>query len=118
MKNIVSALGKISTGVISLLVLSVSKAFAASTEIILPEFGPSGDLLTWIKGVLNLVIGLSGLVSVVILIAAGYMFITANGNEDQIGKATKTLTYAIIGLVICLISVLIVQFVLSKVIGV
>jgi cytochrome bd-type quinol oxidase subunit 2 len=83
----------------------------------LPDIGPQTDLIPWIKGVLNLVIGISGLVSVVILIVAGYMFITANGNEDTIQKATKTLTFAIIGLVICLISVLIVQFVLTRVIG-
>ena len=77
----------------------------------------STDLMSWIRNVLNLVIGLAGMVSVVMLIAAGYSFITAGGDEEKVQKATKTLTYAIIGLVICLISALVVQFVLKEVVA-
>jgi len=116
MKKALKTLGGIATTLTSL----TGRAYAASADEYLSglDFGVgSTDLMSWLKGVLNLVIGISGLVSVVILIAAGYMFITANGNEDTIQKATKTLTFAIIGLVICLISVLIVQFVLNKVIA-
>ena len=76
--------------------------------------GPS-DLKTWIPQVINLAIGLAALVCVVVLIAAGYTYITAAGDEAKIEKATKTLTYAIVGLVICFISVILVQFVLSNV---
>jgi len=118
MKKFLSKLGKVSSGVATSFVLYTGGVYAKATDY-LPDLedAPSKDLIPWIQGVLNLVIGISGLVSVVILIAAGYMFITANGDEDKIQKATKSLTFAIIGLVICLISVLIVQFVLTKVIG-
>ena len=121
MKKVINTLGKISSGVATTFTLSIGKVYAASADDYLGgmDFGVgSPDLMSWIKQILNLVIGISGLVSVAILIAAGYMFITAAGNEDTIAKATKTLTFAIIGLVICLISVLIVQFVLNKVIAV
>ena len=120
MSKLVNKLAKISGGVSTAVVAMTSRAYAASADEYLGglDFGVgSTDLMSWIKSLLNLVIGISGLASVVILIAAGYMFITAAGNEDTIAKATKTLTFAIIGLVICLISVLIVQFVLSKVIA-
>ncbi len=98
------------------------RAYAVSTDPLtviggITEGTGSDSLLAWIKSVLNLVIGLAGLASVVVLIASGYMFITANGDEDKIQKATKSLTFAIIGLVICLISVLIVQFVLKEVVA-
>jgi xanthine/uracil permease len=66
---------------------------------------------------INLAIFLAALVCVVILIASGYSYITAAGDEQKIEKATKTLTYAIVGLVICFISVILVQFVLRNILG-
>ena len=43
------------------------------------------------------------------------MYITSAGDESKVEKASKSLTYAIVGLVICIISVILVQFVLAKV---
>jgi hypothetical protein len=65
--------------------------------------------------IINMAILLAALVCVVILIAAGYSYITAAGDEVKIEKAGKTLTYAIVGLVICFISVILVEFVLNNV---
>lgn len=72
------------------------------------------DLVAWIQGTLNTVILLAALVCVGVLIASGYSYITAAGDEQKIEKATKTLTFAIVGLVICFISVIIVQFVVGN----
>lgn len=77
--------------------------------------GVSGDLAKWLPGVINLAIGLAALVSVAVLIGAGYMYITAAGDEGKVEKATKAITYAIVGLVVCFISVILVQFVLTNV---
>lgn len=120
MKKATSLLGKlsaVSTAVTLFSGAAVSAYAAESVSSNLEGITGVGDtsLLGWVKDLLNLVIGLSGLVSVAILIFAGYGFITANGDEDKIQKSTKSLTYAIVGLVICLISVLIVQFVLEKI---
>jgi hypothetical protein len=76
--------------------------------------GPQ-DLEVWLPKVLNIAIGLAALVSVAVLIGSGYMYITAAGDETKVEKATKSLTYAVIGLVICFISVILVEFVLKKV---
>ena len=77
--------------------------------------GVQEDLKTWLPKVINLAIGIAALVCVVVLIASGYSYITAAGDETKIEKATKTLTYAIVGLVICFISVILVQFILTNV---
>lgn len=79
--------------------------------------GVQQDLTTWIPDVVNLAIGLAALVCVVILIASGYSYITAAGDEVRIEKATKTLTFAIVGLVICFIAVILVRFVLTSVLN-
>lgn len=73
------------------------------------------DVLDIAYRAINLAIFLAALVCVVVLIASGYSYITAAGDEQKIEKATKTLTFAIVGLVICFISVILVQFVLGRV---
>ena len=75
------------------------------------------DLMDFITGLINWAIGIAALVCVVMLIFAGYSYITASGNEEKVQKATKTLTWAIVGLVICFIAVILVQFVLKNIIG-
>ena len=74
------------------------------------------DLAEWLPNVLNIAIGLAALVCVAVLIGSGYMYITAAGDETKVEKASKSLTYAVIGLVICFISVILVEFVLKSVI--
>jgi hypothetical protein len=103
-------------------VFLTAKAWAEPAQMDLPiplpqpDGGPS-DLATWLPQVLNLAIGLAALVCVAVLIGSGYMYITAAGDETKVEKATKSLTYAIIGLVICFISVILVEFVLKNVLA-
>ncbi|MBP8979428.1 hypothetical protein KBG23_03045 [Candidatus Dojkabacteria bacterium] len=75
------------------------------------------DLMAFITRLINWAIGIAALVCVIMLVFAGYSYITASGDEDKIQKATKTLTWAIVGLVVCFIAVLLVQFVLKNFLG-
>jgi len=77
--------------------------------------GVSTPLPTLINGLINWAIGIAALVCVVVLIASGYKYITAAGDENKVESATKTLTFAIIGLVVCFIAVILVRFVLQNV---
>jgi len=77
--------------------------------------GVTQSLDSWIGNLINLIVGLAALVCVGILIASGYMYITAAGDESKVEKAGKSLTYAIVGLVICFIAVILVEFVLKNV---
>lgn len=79
--------------------------------------GVQGTFLDWLSGVINIAVGLAALVCVGILIYSGYMYITAAGDEGKVSTATKSLTYAIVGLVICFIAVILVRFVLSTILG-
>jgi len=71
-----------------------------------------------IVDVLNWMIGAAAVICVVMLIVGGYSYMTAGGDEQKVGKATKTLTNAIIGLAICFIAVMLVNFVLKNFLGV
>ena len=81
--------------------------------------GVQGQTLeSLIYSLINWSIGIAALVCVVVLIASGYKYITAAGDESKVESATKTLTFAIIGLVVCFIAVILVRFVLQNVLKV
>jgi len=44
------------------------------------------------------------ILAVFFLIIAGFMFVTARGNEDQTKKAKTMLTYAVIGVVVAILA--------------
>jgi hypothetical protein len=113
--KITKALGAVTGAVSSLYWTGVVKAQTIGE--IMPDDPLGGDenVLQLGQRVIRLAILLAALVCVVILIAAGYSYITAAGDEQKIKKATDTLTYAIVGLVICFISVILVEFVLNNV---
>ena len=58
-------------------------------------------------------LGLLGLIAVAFLIYAGVLMVTAGGNDEQVSKAKTTITYAVIGIIIILLSYTIVTFVTS-----
>lgn len=92
-----------------------SKALAAVDLGILDNIGgTSGTIEDLVKKVLDWLIGLGALVCVVMIIVGGYGYMTAGGDEQKVKSAQKTLTNAIIGLVICFIAVMIVKFVLGN----
>lgn len=100
--------------------IATAKAFAQSDpDSWLNKFegqGPQGEnLITFIVNLINWIVGAVALIAVVMLIWNGVQYITAGGDEGKVEKATKGITNAIIGLVICFIAVLIVRFVIDRV---
>lgn len=61
--------------------------------------------------VINFVFGLAGIAAVFFVFLAGVKFITSGGDAKQVEGARKTLTYAIIGLVVILASFAIINIV-------
>ena len=76
--------------------------------------GADGTLEDFIIKIINWAIGFSAVVAVVMIVFAGFKYITANGDENKISSATKTLTFAIVGLVVCFMAVMIVNFVIAE----
>ncbi len=82
---------------------------------------PSGDPSTWtlsnffgsanslFSNIYNIAIALAGGIAMVYLIIGAYSYFTAFGNEEKANKAKTTITYAIIGIVVILLSIIIVR---------
>ena len=71
----------------------------------------TADLKTTVINIIQWVLGILALVAVVMIIIAGFMWMSAGGNEEKIEKAKKTITAAVIGLIIVLLAWAIVIFV-------
>ncbi|MBI2637139.1 MAG: hypothetical protein HYW81_03020 [Parcubacteria group bacterium] len=80
--------------------------------------GQSTDLKQDIAQVINVLLGFLGILAVIIILYAGFKWMTASGNEEQVGEARKMLLQAVIGLVIVMMAWVITNFVVSRVGGV
>lgn len=58
-----------------------------------------------------------GIIAVVLILVAGFKWMTAGGNEDKVGEAQKLMGAGVIGLVIILSAWGIANFILSKLIS-
>ena len=61
-----------------------------------PSAAAQGTLGQNITLIINYFLGILGLIAVGFLIYAGVLMVTAGGDEQQIGKARKIITYAVI----------------------
>jgi hypothetical protein len=72
-----------------------------------------GDILTDGVGIVNILIGLSTVVAVAMIIVSGYTLITSAGNPEKVEQGQKTLTAAIVGLIIVWVVGLIIRLILE-----
>jgi len=90
----------------------------AGVAIISQPLGlPATDIRLVVANIIRVALGLLGIVALVLIIYAGYLWMTAGGNEEQIASAKKFLFNTAIGLAIILSAYAIVSFVISKLIS-
>ena len=70
-----------------------------------------------IANIINIILGFLGIIALVIILYAGFTWMTAAGNEDQVGKAKKMMSAGIIGLIIILSAFGIAKFVVGALIN-
>ncbi len=77
----------------------------------------SQDVRVTIARVIRAALGLLGIVTVVIIIYGGFLWMTAGGNDDQVGKAKKWIYSGIIGLVIIFAAYALTQFIFNQIVA-
>jgi hypothetical protein len=71
-----------------------------------------------LPNITNIIISITGGLSLLFVIISGIQILTGFGNDEKIGEAKKTLLWALVGVVISLLSYAIVQIIVSIQIGV
>jgi len=74
------------------------------------------DLREGVMGIINLIFTFLGVIAIVLILYAGFLWLVSAGSEEKVGQAKKIITGAVIGLVIIFISYAIAQFVISELI--
>ena len=73
------------------------------------------DLRESAVDIINIILGFLGIVALVIVVAGGFLWMTAGGNEEKVTKARQMLVAGITGLVIILAAYAIARFVIEQV---
>jgi hypothetical protein len=73
------------------------------------------NLNTTLTGVVNILSVVVGVTAVIMIIVAGFRFVTSAGDSSSIASARSTMIYALVGLAIVLLSQTIVKFVLDRI---
>lgn len=78
------------------------------------KIGQNTDVKNTVAQVINIALGFLGVIAVIIIIYAGFKWMTAGGNEEQVTDARKMIVQAIIGLVIIFMAWIISTFVIDR----
>lgn len=73
------------------------------------------DVRMMIVDIIKIILGFLGIIATVIILFAGFKWMTAGGNEENIESAKKMLIAGLIGLAIILFSYAIAYFAISKI---
>lgn len=76
--------------------------------------GQTSDLKGSIANIINIILGFLGIVAVIIILAGGFKWMTAGGNEDKVGESRQMIIQGIIGLVVVFAAWAIASFVVSN----
>ncbi|HET7827357.1 MAG TPA: pilin [Candidatus Saccharimonadales bacterium] len=67
-----------------------------------------------IKTIINILSVAVGVTAVIMIIIAGFRYVTSGGKQESVANAKNTILYAIIGLVVVALAQIIVRFVLTQ----
>lgn len=79
--------------------------------------GGATDLKQLVLTIVNYFLGFLGILAVIMVIFGGVTYVSSAGNDDAVGKAKKIIMYALIGIIIILISFVVVNAVLGAATG-
>jgi len=116
MRNIKKVRNKIVSFFLILFALSANITSAKWTSPSQPSGVPS-NFDNAILNATNWILGFVGMIAVLMLIWGGVMYLTSGGDEEKAKTGKKTLSYAIIGLVIAGIAYAIVNVIMSTILA-
>ena len=129
MKNLIKKTGQILTGAAAIVSLTAGRAMATVMDYENPaiagaEAARASGMPAELIGatgvftrIANTVLFAVGIISVIMLIFGGLRYVVSGGDSKKVTDAKNTIMYAIIGLIIAILSYAIVNFVINAVGG-
>lgn len=87
-----------------------------TTETYTTQGFSDADPRKTVANIIKVALGFLGSIAVILVVIAGFKWMTAGGNEDKIAESKKLMTAAAVGLVIILLAFAITNFVINTVV--
>jgi uncharacterized membrane protein YagU involved in acid resistance len=100
--------------ILRLLAADDGKITPADIGITDPTTSPVLDANQALANILNTTYMWAGIICVLIIIVAGFFYVTANGNPSQVKRGKDAITGAIIGLIVVMMAFVITKFVIGR----
>lgn len=97
----------------SLAMAQTAGSTPTSTSVSIPNPLPCDDATCLISQVIKYILGTIALIATFMFIWGGVMMMTAAGNEKRVEQAKETLAWALIGVVVILLSWTIIKYLLT-----
>ena len=96
----------------------MSKIFSqlAVGSKVTPIEGAGNNLESNVTTILTNIIAVLGIACVVVMIIGGVQYMTSSGDASKVEKGKKTILYGLIGLIVCVLSFALVNFVIANII--
>lgn len=91
-------------------IISQAHALGEITPITDPPGAKFGSIEALVLGALVWIFGFAAGLAVIAVVYSGIMYITASGDSAKVEKAKNNLTWAIIGIVVTVLAIVIVQW--------
>lgn len=109
-------------GFLSLAVAPVLAADAVTLDIGINDINKAGNMAGFtqselpviVGNIIKVVLGILGLLALILIVVAGFQWMTSGGNEEKIGGAKKLMSAGVIGLVIILIAYAATTYIVTK----
>ena len=72
------------------------------------------DVKDTIAQIINIILGFLGIIAVIIILAGGFKWMTAGGNEEKVAESRKMIVQGLIGLIIIFAAWAIASFVIGQ----
>jgi len=95
----------------------ILRILAATEQINPKDIGindPVTNANTAVTGILNTVYGWAGILCVIVIVTAGFIYTTSNATPQRITRAKDAIVYALVGLVVILMAFTITNFVVGR----
>lgn len=81
----------------------------------IPDCVPQKTIPELLGMVINAFLILAGTVAVLFIIVGGFQYVSSAGNPESVQKAKNTILYAVVGLIVVILSYAIVNFIITNI---
>ena len=102
---------------VGLIVAGLSQTIVSFVLNVVNKAEATGDFRDSLIEILNNVIGIIAVIAVIVVVIGGVRYMTSAGDPGKVKKARDTLIYAAIGLIVCALAAVIVNFVVAQIVA-